>query len=70
MFYPVCTETWQAGNCYVGKYADVDSQIEAEYALILQGLIKYLRSGRRTYADDSFGNEEDMICEIKELMEE
>jgi len=70
MFYPVCTETWQAGNCYVGKYADVDSQIEAEYALILQGLIKYLRSGRRTYANDSFGNEEDMICEIKELMEE
>ena len=47
MFYPVCAETWQAGNCYVGKYADIDSQIDDEYLLILKGLLDYLRSGRR-----------------------
>ena len=51
VFYPVSTETWNAGNCYVGKYADVDGQIETEYKLILQGLDEYLQSGRRVYVN-------------------
>lgn len=68
LFYPVVTETWLAGNCYVGKYADIDGQVETEYALMLRGLYNYLQLGRRVYVDFPCGNIEKTLCEIQKLM--
>lgn len=68
LFYPVVTETWFAGNCYVGKYADIDGQLETEYALMLQGLYNYLQLGRRVYVDFPCENIEKTLCEIQKLM--
>lgn len=67
-FYPVVTETWEAGNCYVGKYADIDGQLETEYTLVLQGLSDYLQRRRSVYVDISFGNVKNLLCEIEERM--
>ena len=64
MLYPVSTETWQAGNCYVGKYANVDEQIETEYTLILQGLMRYLESGNKAYEDFLHEDAEKILCEL------
>ncbi len=49
--YPVRNETFQAGNRYVGKYADVVGVAEDLYPNLLWNWLAYLRTGRARYVD-------------------
>lgn len=64
--YPVRRESWQSGNVYVGKYADL-SDVNHIYICSLQGWLMYLKSGRTVYMDCEYGNNnvEELIQEIK-----
>ena len=64
--YPVRFEQWDAGNRYVGKYADL-SLFNVVYLVALDGWLNYLKTGRKQYMDDYYKelNEEELIKEIK-----
>lgn len=65
--YPVRCESWDAGNLYVGKYSSLSS-LDENYIACLQGWLRYLQTGQRTYMDivDENQGEESLIAEIKE----
>ena len=64
--YPVRFEQWDAGNRYVGKYADL-SLLNDIYLAALDGWLNYLKTGRGQYIDYYYKelNEEELIKEIK-----
>lgn len=48
--YPVRLEPWDAGNCYVGKYSELNT-LDDNYLCALQGWLFYLQSGKTIYMD-------------------
>ena len=63
--YPVYTETWDAGNNYVGKYSRL-SDVRPAYLRALNGWLMYLKTGRSQYVDCTNNEcEEDLLTEIK-----
>ena len=64
--YPVRHESWDAGNCYVGKYSELLT-LDDNYIQSLQGWLSYLKYGRSQYMDLVHGNtdKEKLIAEIK-----
>lgn len=63
--YPVCHESWVAGNNYVGKYSSLSS-LDDTYLASLQGWLSYLQSGRRQRMD-YLGPEQDVDALIQEI---
>ncbi len=49
--YPVRNETFQPGNNYVGKYADVEGVANDLYPTLLGCWLEYLKTGRSSYID-------------------
>ncbi len=49
--YPVRNETFQAGNMYVGKYANVIGVANDLYPTLLGAWIDYLEYGKHNYID-------------------
>lgn len=67
--YPVRHEFWDAGNCYVGKYSDLNT-LDDMYLQSLEGWYDYLihgRSVRKDYIEGGLTCEE-VIQKIRELM--
>lgn len=64
--YPIRFEQWDAGNRYVGKYADL-SMLNVIYLAALDGWLSYLETGRKQYIDYYYKelNEEELIKKIK-----
>lgn len=71
--YPVRSSQWDAGNRYVGKYADLpDYYIEGIHNTSVQAWLNYLKTGKNQYLNnyvicdnlDSFLNEICKICDI------
>lgn len=65
--YPVCHESWSAGNMYVGKYSKM-STLDDNYISSLQGWLIYLQTGRTVYMDyvHENTNEDELLKSIKE----
>ena len=51
LLYPVRNETFDAGNIYVGKYANVEAVAEELYPELLGRWRDYLRTGKTQYID-------------------
>lgn len=64
--YPVCLESWNAGNNYVGKYSSLSS-LDETYILCLQGWLLYLKFGEGQYMDcvEEVVAEEQLLEEIR-----
>ena len=65
--YPVRHELWDAGNCYVGKYSDLNT-LDDMYVQSLEGWYDYLTYGRRVRKDYIEGT---LTCEelIEKILE-
>lgn len=64
--YPVSHESWDAGNCYVGKYSNL-STLDEDYIAALDAWLMYLIKGehiRTDYVPDDI-DENDLIEKIK-----
>ena len=64
--YPVSYESWDAGNCYVGKYSNL-STLDEDYIAALDAWLMYLIKGehiRTDYVPDDV-DENDLIEKIK-----
>jgi len=64
--YPVALESWDARNCYVGKYSKL-STLDDNYIMCLQGWLSYLKRGSHIkveYLQDT-ADEEMLLKEIK-----
>lgn len=66
--YPVRLESWDAGNCYVGRYSHLLS-LEDTYLQALEGWLYYLKYGQRSYIDFSSGHltSEDLVSQIYKI---
>ncbi len=60
--HPVYTETWDAGNNYVGKYSRL-SDVRPAYLRALNGWLMYLKTGRSQYVDYTAINEEEVLLD-------
>ncbi|MGB4658922.1 MAG: protein kinase [Mobilitalea sp.] len=67
--YPVQNESWNAGNKYVGKYADL-SDIDEVYCNLLLAWRDYLQTDRSEYLDyyQKVNDLDELIKEIKTYM--
>lgn len=68
ILYPVCLESWQAGNNYVGKFSKLDT-LDDDYKSCLYGWLQYLTMGRSQYINYPIEEieEECLISEIKQF---
>jgi len=66
--YPVRNETFQAGNKYVGKYADVEGVAKDLYPTLLGYWLDYLKSGRKHYIDYYEYNDSDVEGFKKDIL--
>ncbi len=65
--YPVHTETWNAGNEYVGKYSSL-ADARPAYLRALNGWLMYLKTGRSQYVDyTDNSNEDELLAQIKKF---
>ena len=65
--FPVYTESWEAGNNYVGKYSDL-ADCKSAYLRALNGWLRYLKTGRKQYIDYSEEErEEELLSSIQEF---
>ncbi len=66
--YPVIQESYNAGNNYVGQYANLDD-VNGIYLAMLDGWLHHLRT-RQNYSIDYYEegkNEEELLVEIKKF---
>lgn len=64
--FPVRTETWDAGNVYVGKYSSLLDARPA-YIRVLNGWLRYLKTGKSQYIDFAENyNEEELLSDIRD----
>lgn len=70
--YPVCSsESWNAGNKYVGKYANLDDETEL-YMNLLKKWYEYVSTGKHCsfdYYENISQTEEELIALVKENMD-
>lgn len=68
--YPVRLESWDAGNCYVGKYSRLLS-LEENYQQALEGWLNYLKTGKSNRIDFASREltPEKLVSQIHELQE-
>ena len=66
--YPVRHETWDAGNCYVGKYSTLRT-LDDMYVQSLEGWYDYLTHGRSVHKDyiDGVLSCDELIQKIHEM---
>ena len=66
--YPVRHETWDAGNCYVGKYSTLRT-LDDMYVQSLEGWYDYLTHGHSVHKDyiDGVLSRDELIQKIYEM---
>ncbi len=64
--YPVCFETWDAGNMYVGKYSNLNT-LDRDYIMALQGWLSFLKSKKHQKMEYEHVNNDidNLISEIE-----